>query len=115
MPTSGLIPSLPVTESFAAAYLEYYRILPLDLVDGRLRVAASGEPNAEALADLGRSYDAELDLIQVEGEELSDRGIQAAVNVHTAIVGAVLTGGAAIELGAGGGTAALGIARAAPI
>src|SRR5690606_29129156 len=72
MPTSGLIPSLPVTESFAAAYLEYYRILPLDLVDGRLRVAGSGEPNAEALADLSRSYDAELDLIQVEGEELSD-------------------------------------------
>jgi hypothetical protein len=43
------------------------------------------------------------------------RGINAAVGIHAAVVGSVLTGGAVAELAGAGGAVTLGIARAAPI
>jgi len=67
-----LISNLPITESFAAEYLEYYRILPLGVADDRLRVAVVGKPSVEALDDLRVSYGLELDLVQVDDDELRD-------------------------------------------
>ncbi len=46
---ADLSPKLPVVESFDAPYLEQWGILPLALVDGRLRVAAAGETAVEVI------------------------------------------------------------------
>lgn len=72
MPAVDLQTKLPLTESFAAEYLSYYRIFPLDLIDGKVRVAVSGESNADVLEDLEVSYAAPLDLVQVPDDELQD-------------------------------------------
>ncbi|HET7025887.1 MAG TPA: GspE/PulE family protein [Gemmatimonadales bacterium] len=61
---------LPLADTFSAEYLEYYRILPLELAEGKLRVAVSGTPNAEALEDLERSFHAPVELIEVPAPEL---------------------------------------------
>jgi general secretion pathway protein E len=70
--TAALESKLSVPESFAAEYLEYYRMLPLELTEERLRVAVSGDPNAEAIADLRDSYGASVELVQVAEDELLD-------------------------------------------
>lgn len=62
---------LPVPDSFTADYLNYYRILPLKIVDDQLQVASSGIMCAEVLEDLERNYGFPLRLIQVQEEELS--------------------------------------------
>jgi general secretion pathway protein E len=67
---SALIPKLPVTEAFAAEYLEYYRMLPLETSGERLRVAVAGEPDAEALEDLRQSYNLPIQVVPVSHEEL---------------------------------------------
>ena len=51
-----LQPSLPIAETFDPAYLEYNGVLPLDIRDDRLRVAAVGDPDPEVLDDLASSY-----------------------------------------------------------
>jgi general secretion pathway protein E len=64
---------LPIPDEFAPEYLEYYRFLPLELTPSGLRVAVAGEPHAEALDDLRRSYaDATLELVPVSPDELHD-------------------------------------------
>ncbi len=63
---------LPIAESFAAEYLEYYRMLPLDLTPERLRVAVAGEPHGEALDDLRDSYGVAVEVIPVAEEELRE-------------------------------------------
>jgi len=70
MPDAQLQCRLPIAESFAAEYLEYYRLLPLELTEHGLRVAIAGEPQEEALDDLRTSYGASLELIPVTDEEL---------------------------------------------
>jgi general secretion pathway protein E len=66
------VSKLPVAESFAAEYLEYYRMLPLELTADSLRVAVAGEPNSEALDDLRDSYGLALELVPVDEEQLRD-------------------------------------------
>ena len=61
---------LPLTDAFSAEYLEYYRLLPLELIDGTLRVAVAGVPNPGALEDLELSYQARLELIEVPAADL---------------------------------------------
>lgn len=63
---------LPIAESFRPEYLTYYRMLPLALADGQLRVAVAGAPNADALDDLRQSYGADLVLEPVEAGDLED-------------------------------------------
>jgi general secretion pathway protein E len=70
MPDAQLQCRLPIAESFAAEYLEYYRLLPLEVTEQGLRVAIAGEPQEEALDDLRTSYGASLELIPVTDEEL---------------------------------------------
>jgi type II secretory ATPase GspE/PulE/Tfp pilus assembly ATPase PilB-like protein len=61
-----------VPDAFEAGYLEYNGVLPLEIVDQRLRVAVVGEPAVEVLDDLERSFDAPLDLVPVTREELQE-------------------------------------------
>lgn len=63
---------LPIVEAFEAEYLEYYRILPLELVGDRVRVAVVGEPNSEVLEDLRMSYGVPVELVSVEEATLRD-------------------------------------------
>ena len=72
MSNTLLAPKLPITESFAAEYLEYYRMLPLEIAADHLRVAIAGEPNAGALDDLRDSYGVPLELVPVGEEEIRD-------------------------------------------
>jgi general secretion pathway protein E len=72
MQPASLETKLPITESFAAEYLSYYRILPLELTAGTLRVAVSGDPNPEAMEDLALSFEATLDVVSVPDDELQD-------------------------------------------
>ncbi len=72
MPNSALISKLPVADAFAAEYLEYYRMLPLELTPDCLRVAVAGEPHAEALEDLRRSYARPVEIVAVTEEELRE-------------------------------------------
>lgn len=67
----NLTPSLPITESFRPEYLEYYGILPLDVADGALRVAASGTPSPDVLEDLERTFGAPVALLGAEHAEIT--------------------------------------------
>jgi general secretion pathway protein E len=68
----GLESHLPLADSFAPEYLSYYRILPLEILEQRLRVAVVGDPNPDALEDLERSYGVPLDLVPVNHDDLQD-------------------------------------------
>ena len=72
MAGSDIQSRLPVAEAFHEEYLQFYRILPLEVVDDRLRVACAGAPNAEALADLELSYGAPVELIEVPEADLRE-------------------------------------------
>jgi general secretion pathway protein E len=72
MTLPGLETRLPLTDAFAAEYLSYYRILPLEIAEQRLRVAVAGDSNPDALEDLEQSYGVPLELVPVEDEELQD-------------------------------------------
>lgn len=67
-----LIPKLVVADAFEAQYLEYHRILPLEIVNDCLRVAINGDPATEVLEDLERSFDMRLELVPVPEEDLLD-------------------------------------------
>ncbi len=70
--TAPLTSKLPITESFEAEYLEYNRILPLEITDDRLRVAVAGEAATEVLEDLEQSYGVALELVPVSEQDLMD-------------------------------------------
>jgi len=72
MPDATLQPKLPITDTFAAEYLAYYRMLPLELTEDHLRVAVAGRPHDEALEDLRVSYGLPLELVPVQEIELQD-------------------------------------------
>ncbi|MHB1329987.1 MAG: hypothetical protein ACYC2K_17445, partial [Gemmatimonadales bacterium] len=57
-------------DMFRQEYLAYYRILPLEVVDGRVRVAVSGDPEPDVLEDLGKTFDAEVESIPADHEQL---------------------------------------------
>ena len=67
-----LVPKLPVPEAFEAEYLEYNRILPLEVTGDRLRVAVAGETAPEVLEDLELSYGVPLELVAVSQDDLLD-------------------------------------------
>ncbi len=76
---------LPITESFQCEYLEYWRMLPMEIVDGQLIVAVAGEPGVEAMADLERSYGLPVRVLPVPPDALSD-GIRRAFNASESMV-----------------------------
>lgn len=68
--TPPLVPTLPVAETFEAAYLEYNHILPLEVRGERLHVAVAGEPAHEVLEDLEMSFGVALELVPVTADAL---------------------------------------------
>ncbi len=68
--TAPLVPKLPIPEAFEAEYLEYNRILPLEVTGDRLRVDVAGEAAREVLEDLELSYGVLLELVPVSHDEL---------------------------------------------
>ena len=64
--------NLPIPEFFSAEYLEYYRMLPLDLTTDRLLVAVAGEPDADAISDLRDSYSVAVEVVPAGEDELRD-------------------------------------------
>ena len=70
MPTPPVVSKLPVADAFEAAYLEYWGILPLEIADDRLRVAATGEPAQEVLDDLELSFGMPVELVPLSREDL---------------------------------------------
>ena len=71
-PVTQLVSRLPITEAFEAEYLEFNGILPLEIANGRLRLAVAGEPAVEVLDDLERSFFAPLEPIPVSRDELAE-------------------------------------------
>src|SRR5206468_4688133 len=69
---AALISQLRLAETFDQAYLEYWGTLPLEVAEGHVRVAASGDVAAEVLQDLEASYNAAVDLVPVSRDELLD-------------------------------------------
>ena len=65
-----LVPKLPITEGFEAEYLEYNRILPLEVIGDRLRVAVAGQAAEEVLEDLELSYGVPVEVVPVSQDEL---------------------------------------------
>src|SRR5882672_1718650 len=76
---------LPLAESFESGYLEFNGILPLELLDDRLKVAVAGEPAVEVLDDLEVSYGVPLDPVPVSRDELLD-GIRRAFAAAESVV-----------------------------
>ncbi|MGE0354238.1 MAG: GspE/PulE family protein [Gemmatimonadales bacterium] len=72
MPDTPLSPQLPLADRFTAEYLTYWRLLPLEILDGRLRVAVAGEADPEVLEDLQQLYGAPVELVPVEEADLQD-------------------------------------------
>ncbi len=75
--TTLLSSQLPLPDSFEACYLEYNRILPLETTDTHVRVAVSGDPDPDVIADLEREFGRPVELVSVTSEELQD-GIRRA-------------------------------------
>src|SRR5919106_1216398 len=76
MSADALRTRLPL-DAFDASCLEAKGILPLELVDGKLRVAADGTPDVEVLDDLERCFDAPVVLVPASGEDILE-GIRRA-------------------------------------
>jgi len=108
--SSALVSRLPLPESFETGYLEYNGILPLEVADGRIRVAAAGEPAVEVLDDLERTYDAPVELVPVTRDELLD-GIRRAFAAAESVVELVKDLGATLGEGGGGADETLADAR----
>jgi general secretion pathway protein E len=72
MPGLRLTPKLPVTEAFKEEYLQFYRLLPLEIEGDTLRVACAGVPNVEAVEDLELSYGVPVTLVEVPEADLQE-------------------------------------------
>jgi general secretion pathway protein E len=65
----------PLSDRLSAGYLEHHGLLPLDLRDGRCRVATWLEaPDVQALDDLSLLFKLELDMVRADEE-----GLRAAI------------------------------------
>src|SRR5213083_2014968 len=107
---TALIPKLPLPTSFEAGYLEFNGILPLEIAEGKLRVAVAGEPAIEVLDDLEMSFGTPLELIPVAKEELKD-GIRRAYAAAESVVELVKDLDGAVGAGIEGSDAPLADAR----
>src|SRR5262245_759711 len=82
---TGLTSQLSLRESFEVSYLEYNRILPLEITESHIRVAVCGAPDPDVLADLEREFGRPVELVPVDEEELAD-GIRRAYAAAESIV-----------------------------
>jgi general secretion pathway protein E len=86
MPTDdGLRPAIPIPGALSREYLENYLVLPLSVDQGRVRVAAAGDPDPQALDDLALLFDADPEVVLVEELALRD-AIRRAMDDNTRVV-----------------------------
>lgn len=62
--------TLPLHRDFTQDYLEYYKVLPIEVVDDKLVVAVAGSPAPEVMRDLQDSYGVPLETWTTEPEAL---------------------------------------------
>ncbi len=67
-----LTPTLTLPEALSAEYLAFYRVLPLSLDNGTLRVAAVGEPAAGVVEELEEVFGLPVELVPVDDRALDD-------------------------------------------
>lgn len=77
VPAPKLRTCLALHDLFRQEYLAYYRVLPLEVADGRLRVAVAGDPDPDVLEDLKHTFDADIEPVPADSEELFE-GVRAA-------------------------------------
>jgi hypothetical protein len=68
--TTQFVSKLPVAGAFDAEYLEYNKILPLEIGAERLRDAAAGDPAPDVVQDLELSLGVPVELVPVSEEVL---------------------------------------------
>ena len=72
MAADALVSTLSVADLYSSDYFEYYGLLPLEMADGRLRVAVAEDANEEALADLADTYGAPIELVATDSDRLQE-------------------------------------------
>jgi hypothetical protein len=97
MSPQDLRPAFPLPDALSREYLENYLLLPLSLHEGRLVVAAGGEPDPQALDDLALLFDARPELVAVD-EALLREAIRRAMDDNTRVVELLDPGDAAAGL-----------------
>jgi RimJ/RimL family protein N-acetyltransferase len=70
--TTELSRRLPALEAFEADYFRSNRILPLEITDGRLRLAAAGDPASTVLDEIEVVTGLPVELVPVTREQLED-------------------------------------------
>jgi hypothetical protein len=71
--------TLPIAETFTPEYLEYYGMLPLEVADGALRVAAARTVSREVLADLEETFGVPAELVEVASGDITEAATALAV------------------------------------
>src|SRR5437773_1372572 len=107
---TALILKLSLPDSFDSGYLEFNGILPLEVAEGKLRVAVAGEPAIEVLDDLEMSFGVPLVLLPVSKEELLD-GVRRAYAAAESVVELVKDLDGVVGAGIEGSDAPLADAR----
>src|SRR5260370_20535345 len=108
--TTQLVSKLPVAGAFDAEYLEYNKILPLEVGAERLRVAAAGDPAPEVVQDLELSFGVPVELVPVS-EEVLFEGIRRTFAASESVVELVRDLDAEVTAGAEGTGQGLADAR----
>jgi general secretion pathway protein E len=80
-----LIPALTLPDALPREYLEWHQVLPLAVVDGRLRLAVAAEPEQHILDDMLRLFGVPVEPVVVEAERLRD-AIRRAVSAGESVV-----------------------------
>lgn len=64
--------NLAVTDHFRPEYLEYYGVLPIDVVGGALQIAAADTPPREVLEDMADLFGGEPQIVESSRDEIND-------------------------------------------
>jgi type II secretory ATPase GspE/PulE/Tfp pilus assembly ATPase PilB-like protein len=73
-------------DELSAEYLRHHHLLPLEIVDGVLKVAVVGHPDPQAIDDLTLLFDKAVEFVQVDADAL-EHAIQQAVDSAVTVVG----------------------------
>lgn len=76
---------LPLPDLLEAPYLEYNRVFPLETTETHVRVAVSGDPDSDVLAELTRVFGRPVELVPVTSDELTD-GVRWAYSAAESII-----------------------------
>jgi general secretion pathway protein E len=68
----SLTPAFPLPEVLSSEYLEFNLVLPLAVEEGRLRLAASREPEQHVLDDMVKLFAVPVEVVRVEEDPLRD-------------------------------------------